>query len=286
MLAQVVLTPPESKKLIAKAVANLALVRQAATDGMVVIHPSSSTYFIFEELTGARPRTNYWVCGVVTPRGMCVEMAMTVGNHSPRTVKFDPGELRGLWAIKKGKVLLEKTLGELMEDITAGDVFIKGANALDPQGNVGILTGESASLGKVLATQRKKKFSLIYPVGLEKLIPIPVRQAALEAKQAKYTYGMGLPAGLFPCPVGKTITEIDAVKMLSGATAVPIASGGLGGAEGATVLVIKGTNAQVTDALKFIEQAKGAKLPALRLNNCSDCSVPHCRFPVGDKHWV
>ncbi len=286
MLAQVVLTPPESKKLIAKAVANLALVRQAATDGMVVIHPSSSTYFIFEELTGAKPRTNYWVCGVVTPRGMCVEMAMTVGNHSPRTVKFDPGELRGLWAIKKGKVLLEKTLGELMEDITAGDVFIKGANALDPQGNVGILTGESASLGKVLATQRKKKFSLIYPVGLEKLIPSPVRQAALEAKQAKYTYGMGLPAGLFPCPVGKTITEIDAVKMLSGATAVPIASGGLGGAEGATVLVIKGTNAQVTDALKFIEQAKGAKLPALRLNSCNGCSVPHCRFPVGDKHWV
>jgi hypothetical protein len=76
------------------------------------------------------------------------------------------------------------------------------------------------------------------------------------------------------------------VKILSGAIAIPIASGGLGGAEGATTLIIKGTNKQVREAIKFIEQSKGAKLPALRLSNCSDCPVPHCRFPVGDKHWA
>jgi hypothetical protein len=108
----------------------------------------------------------------------------------------------------------------------------------------------------------------------------------MEAKQAMYEYGMGLPAGLFAYPDGKSITEIDAVKILSGAIAIPIASGGLGGAEGATTLIIKGTNKQVREAIKFIEQSKGAKLPALRLSNCSDCPVPHCRFPVGDKHWA
>ena len=286
MLAQVVLTPTESKTLIAKAIIKLDVVRQAATDGMIVIHPSSSTYFIFQELVGAKPKTNYWVCGVVTKRGMCVEMAMTVGDHSPRTVEFNPGELRGLWAIKKGKVLLEQTLSELMEQMTAKDVFIKGVNALDPQGNVGVLIGESASLGMVISTCRKKKFTLIYPVGLEKLIPIPVRQAATEAKQAKYEYGMGLPTGLFPCPDGKTITEIDAVKILSGAIAIPIASGGLGGAEGATTLIIKGTEEQVRDAIEFIEQSKGARLPTLRLSNCSDCPVPNCRFPMADKKWT
>ena len=73
---------------------------------------------------------------------------------------------------------------------------------------------------------------------------------------------------------------------MSGAVAVPIASGGLGGAEGATTLIRKGTDEQVRKAIAFIEQSKGAKLPSLRLSNCSDCSVPHCRFPVGDKHWV
>jgi len=286
MLAQLILTPAESKYLIAKAVTKLDVVKQALTDGMVVIHPSSSTYFIFQELTRVKPMTDYWVCGVVAPRGMCVEMAMAVGDHSPRTVEFDPGELRGSWAIKKGEVLTEKTLSELMDQMTAEDVFIKGVNALDTQGNVGVLIGESAALGMVLSTWRKKKFTMIYPVGLEKLIPVPVQQAAMEAKQAKYEYGMGLPTGLFPCPDGKTITEVDAVEILSGAVAVPVASGGLGGAEGATTLVIKGTNEQVRKAIKFVEQSKGATLPSLRLSKCSDCSVPHCRFPVGDKHWV
>jgi hypothetical protein len=286
MLAQVVLTPTESKKLIAKAISKLDVVRQALKAGMIVIHPSSSTYFIIEELTGIKPKTNYWVCGVVTPRGMCVEMAMTTGDRSPRTLKFDPGELRGLWAIKKGKVLTESTTAELTNQMTASDVYIKGVNALDSQGNVGILVGERGGLGVVLSAWKKKKFTLIFPAGLEKLIPIPVRQAAMEAKQAKYEYGMGLPAGVFAYPDGRSITEIDAVKILSGAIAVPIASGGLGGAEGAITLIIKGTNTQVKDAIKFIEQSKGAKLPALRLSNCSDCSVPHCRFPVGDKHWV
>jgi hypothetical protein len=286
MLAQVVLTPTESKKLIAKAIVKLYVVRQAATEGMVVIHPSSSTYFIFEELMGAKPKTNYWVCGVVTPRGMCVEMAMALGGYSPQTIKYNPKELRGLWAIKKGKVLTDNTLSELMDQMTDKDVFIKGVNALDTQGNVGVLIGDRGGLGTVISAWKKKNFTFIYPVGLEKLIPISIREAAMEAKQAKYEYGMGLPTGLFPCQEGKTITEIDAVKILSGAVTVPIASGGLGGAEGAMTLIIKGTNKQVRGAIEFIEQSKGAKLPSLRLSNCSDCSVLHCRFPVGDKHWA
>ena len=171
MLAQVVLTPTESKKLIAKAVAKLDVVRQAAMEGMVVIHPSSSTYFIIEELTGAKPRTNYWVCGVVTPRGMCVEMAMAFGDHSPRTVKFDPGKLRGLWAIKNGRVLAENTTAELMEQMTPKDVYIKGVNALDSQGNVGILVGERGGLGVILLAWKKKKVHLNFPGRAGKIDP-------------------------------------------------------------------------------------------------------------------
>ena len=39
MLAQVVLTPAESKKLISKAIAKLDIVRRAATEGMLMILP-------------------------------------------------------------------------------------------------------------------------------------------------------------------------------------------------------------------------------------------------------
>ena len=101
------------------AIARLDVVKQAAQEGLVMIHPSSSTYFIFEELTGTKPGTNYWVCGVVAPRGTCVEMAMLSGGHAPSTENYNPGDLRGMWAINKGKALFELPLSELLAQMTA-----------------------------------------------------------------------------------------------------------------------------------------------------------------------
>jgi hypothetical protein len=284
MLAQVNLTPTESKKLIAKAIARLDTVSQAAKEGMILLHPSSSTYFIVEEITGVKPRTNYWVCGVVAPKGMCVEMGTAVGGQT--VASLDPRELRYLWVIKDEKLTTGGTISEYLDSMGPADVYIKGVNALDPQGNVGILIGMPLSISHVIAAWRKKNFNLIFPVGLEKLIPTPIKQAAKETKRTKYDYAMGLPIDLFPCPQGKTVTEVDAIEILSGATAVPIAAGGLGGAEGTITLVIKGNEEQVKKAVDFVEQSKGAKLPQLRLFNCYQCPDPHCRFPVGDKHWT
>jgi hypothetical protein len=284
MLAQIILTPAESKKLISKAIAKLDIIRKAAIEGIVLLSPSSSTYFIVEEITGEKPKTNYWVCGAVTPKGMCIEMAMVPQSSGPSDFSKD----RDWWIIENGKLSVEEQLSDLLGRMKPTDVFIKGVNALDPQGNVGSLVGDpikGGTWGWVLSAWRKKKFNLIYPVGLEKLIPIPIIQATKEGKQAQYEYGMGMPAGLYPCPGGKTVTELDAIEILSGATAVPMAAGGLGGAEGAITLIIKGTRGQVKKAIDFVEQSKGARLPQLRLSNCNDCSVP-CRFPVRDKHWV
>ena len=71
MLAQVSLIPTESKKLIAKAVANLGVVKKAVDQGTVVLHPSSSTIFIAEEIIGESPKTPVWVCGLIVPKGTC-----------------------------------------------------------------------------------------------------------------------------------------------------------------------------------------------------------------------
>jgi len=49
-------------------------VKKASQEGTVVIHPSSSTCFMVEELTGEKPCTNVWVCGVVSAQGTCLEM--------------------------------------------------------------------------------------------------------------------------------------------------------------------------------------------------------------------
>jgi hypothetical protein len=284
MLAQIVLTPAESKKLIAKAVAKLEAVQKAAKKGIVALHPSSSTYFIIEEITGSKPKTNYWVCGVVTPRGMCVEMAMVLGSGlTPDEKSADPGDLQGTWVIEKGQLGSEEKLSSLLYRMTPSDVYIKGVNALDPEGNVGILFGLEGSMGYIQAARRKRGFTIIYPAGLEKLIPLSVKEAAKAAKLARYEFGMGMPVGLYPCPTGVTVTEVRAIEILSGASAIPIASGGLGGAEGAITLVLKGKTDEVKKALDFVEQSKGARLPDLRLCNCNACPVPNCKFPMADK---
>ncbi len=284
MLAQIVLTPAESKKLIAKAIVRLEAVQTAAKNGIVALHPSSSTYFIVEEITGSKPKTNYWVCGVVTPRGMCVEMAMALGVElTPHEEKTDPGDLQGTWVIEKGQLLNEEKLSSLLYRMTPSDVYVKGINALDRDGNVGVLFGLEGSMGYILAAKKKRRFAIVYPAGLEKLIPISVKEAAKEAKLTRYESGMGMPVGLFPCPTGVTVNEVRAIEVLSGASAIPIASGGLGGAEGAVTLVLKGRADEVKKALDFVEQSKGARLPDLRLCNCDDCPVPNCRFPMTGK---
>lgn len=287
MLAQIVLTPAESKKIIAKAIARLDVVKQAVDKGIVALHPSSSTYFIVEEITGTIPKTNYWVCGVVTPKGMCVEMAMVLGTgYTPNEIPMDPGDLRATWIIENEKLSPEDSLSGLFDRMTSSDVYIKGINALDIQGNVGVLFGMKGSMGYIQSSRKKKGFTIIYPAGLEKLLPIPIREAAREAKGTGYDYAMGMPVGLFPCPAGTTVNEIRAFEILSGAEAIPIASGGLGGAEGALTFVLKGRDEQVMKALDFVEQSKGAKLPPLRLCNCQTCPVPDCRFPMTDKPWA
>jgi hypothetical protein len=290
MLAQIVLTPAESKRLIAKAISRMDTVRRAASEGIIVLHPSSSTYFIIEEITGNKPRTNMWLTGVVSPRGMCVEMGGLL--NLPRVqsgLSPKAGNFPASWVIRNGKVTTGEKLSTLLEQMGPKDVYIKGVNAIDPAGNVGVLIGHptgTGTIGLVLATRRKRMFNLVFPVGLEKLIPIPILQAAKEAKRVRCNYAMGTVVGLVPCKGGTKVTEIDAFQILSGSTAIPIASGGLGGAEGSIALVLEGSDDQVKKAIDYAEQSKGARLPPLRLYNCHDCPSSFCKFPVGDKSWV
>ncbi|MFC1533831.1 hypothetical protein ACFL7M_10765 [Thermodesulfobacteriota bacterium] len=298
MIAQVTLTPSESKKLISKAVVKMEVIKKALKNGLIVLHPSSSTYFMVEEITGHKPPSNAWVCGVIVPRGACVEMGTFMEPHTQDadseksktdSVPEGPGRFPFSWGIRKGEYAPQESLFSLLEEMGPGDVYLKGVNAIDVDGNVGVLWGnvnKGGTFGVVTAAQRKKKFNIIYPTGLEKLIPISIKDAAKEAKRFQYDYGMGLPCGLFPCK-GTVITELNAIEILSGATAIPISAGGLGGAEGAITLVVKGRKAQVNKAIAYIEASKGARLPEVRLNNCLDCtpSASPCPFPIKDKHW-
>lgn len=292
MLAQIVLTPTESKKFIAKAVMQMEVVKKAAAHGMIAIHPSSSTYFITEELIGGKPPSNVWVCGVVVPKGTCSEMGTSSHVSAARTEESDyrhhPGAFKHTYVIRQGQFSTNIPLEQILEEMGVGDVYIKGVNALDPQGKVAVLVGnptEGGTITRVLAASRRKGFTILCPVGLEKLLPIPVEEACQVASRKSYAYSMGMPCSLVSCASAEVVTEIKAIQILSGATAVPISAGGLGGAEGAVTLAIQGDEEQVTKSIKVAEDCKGAMLPSVRVNSCYDCPNIHC-FSMMGKPWV
>ncbi|MDO8673475.1 MAG: hypothetical protein Q7O66_18865 [Dehalococcoidia bacterium] len=293
MLAQVILTPTESKKLIAKAVAQMPAVRRANETGMVVLHPSSSNYFIAEELTGQKPGTPVWLCGAIVPKGACIEMAVNGEQRSEADIaKYDGSGFRHSLVIKNGVLTQGTGMREILAEMGPDDVYVKGGNALDINGNVGVLLGNptkgGSSITQVIAAAKQKGFHVIVPIGLEKLISVPLDEAVKAARFRECELGMGLACALLPLRLGEVVTEIKAFEILGGVKATQIAAGGLGGAEGAVTLILEGDDAGVRKAFAYAEQSKGAQLPEVRLLNCLACprgSDGRCPFPVGDKHW-
>lgn len=298
MRAQVNLTPSESKCLISKAIAVMDVVRKAAKKGTIVVHPSSTTYFLIKELTGDIPRTDHFILGGIFPQGLCTEANSSGKRRPPASpAPQNPKQPRPKWAadmfpykwvVKDRKLTSGIQLGKILEEIQPEDVYVKGCNAVDTKGNTGVLFGHAGggTIARVMREQKAKGFHVILAAGLEKLIPVSIKQAAKAMAHAHdFDYGMGMPCGLYPVKGGTTVTEVQAVEILSRAKATPIASGGVGGAEGSIVLAIEGDKKQVSKAIKYVEQSKGAKIPLARTLPCQLCGSGDCHFPVRDKDW-
>jgi hypothetical protein len=270
------------------------VVKKAAAGGTIVIHASSTSYFLVKELTGDVPRTAHWVHGGVFPQGLCTEMGASrkPGPPPPPSAgppkPFNADMFPFKWVIKDHKLTSGIQLGKILEEMRPDDVYVKGCNAVDAEFHAGVLFGHDGggTIARVMGAQAQKGFNVILAVGLEKLIPGTIQQAAkATARNEEFDYAMGMPCGLFPVKGGKTVTEIQAVEILSGAKAIPIAAGGIGGGEGSVVLAIEGTKEQVTRAIEFVEQSKGARLPQPRTVPCNLCMSPDCHFPINEKHW-
>jgi len=292
MRAQVTLLPTESKMLIAKALANMHEVKIALTEGIVVMHPSSSTLFLAEEILGEVPETEVWMCGAITPRAACGDDAVKVWmtTHPEARGKGGPESFPFSWVIEKGKLSQGETLASLFTRMGPKDVYVKGVNAIDPQGKAGVLIGnevEGGTIGKVISAQKQKGFTIIYPVGLEKLIPVSIQEAVAAARdRLNLFYVMGSRCSLLLCE-GKVVTELKAISLLTGATAIPIAAGGVDGAEGAITLVVSGEDNQVLRAIACIEEVKGAKISRqFRQTDCTKCNDEHCSLRGGIKPWL
>ncbi len=241
--AEVVLTVAEGKRLIARAVAQHPLVKQALQSGRVVICRGSTTAYVAEELLGRKIRKDHFILGRTLPASF----------QKPEGL-FD-GSITEI-LLERGQPVQVESLAQALENIQAGDVIIKGANALDWQNRLAAhLIGhpDGGTLGLILGKVHGRGAHLIIPVGLEKQLPMPILDVA---RQIADTHSdTSLPR--FWVTTGIIITEIEAIEILSGARAIPVGSGGICGAEGACRLRILGTTDQVDRALQHVQAIQG-----------------------------
>lgn len=275
MMAQVSLTPTESKKLISKSILQLEQVKKTLKDGIIIVKKGTTNLFLVEEIAGRKITKNF-CCGINTPKGACISNDSHSWFLARRKQRASAQVLQ--WVIKRGE-LREENPDNVLKEMDCDDVYVSGANALDFNGNAAmmVVAWNGGTIGRHLPVVVSQGIHHIIPVGLEKLIPVSIDQAVKEAGISKVKYAMARPYGLIPL-YGRVITEVEAIKILTGATAVPICAGGVVGSEGSIHLVIKGDDQQVKKAWDMIcQKIRGTKLPELKVPKCKECTM-NCQY--------
>jgi hypothetical protein len=230
-----VLTVAQSKRLIAKAVPLVDVVRRAWAEGMVIVGKGSTAACVAEELLGHPIDKTGYIHGRTMPEGFRPPEGM-FRAPIPEMV------------FRQGKPVEGLTLAEAAKELEAGDVVIKGANALDYRaGLVGHLVGhpEGGTLGTIMGQIHGKGAYLVVPVGLEKTVGGDLLAAARKVESSHAD--TSLPR--LWVTTGHIVTEIEALRLLGGVEAVHIASGGICGAEGAVWLRVLGSSQQLEAVL-------------------------------------
>jgi len=238
----VVLLPSESKRLIAKGVIATPEVQRALKQGLFVVSRGTTTAFIAEELLGVKlPKANC-TAGIVTDSRLSVTV---------------PEDGLGPWVFRNGSSSKEPA-DEALKQFDARDVSVKGANAIDPQGNVGVLAANElgGTIGSVWPVVAARGSHLIVPAGLEKMVP-SVIDASWVCGNRLFKYVMGTRVALMAVVNARVITEIQALEILTGVHAVHVGSGGVGGSEGAVVLGLEGEDETVKRAFELVQSVKG-----------------------------
>jgi hypothetical protein len=266
MQALFTLTSTESKRLLGKAVAALPEVQQAKDKGYLVISRGSTNAFIIEELMKSKIDKERYVAGQIIKGVLCV-----LGQDlRSKPVTFHKGEIQ---AVEPGSVT---------EKLVPGDIVIKGANAIDPFGNLGVIMAGpgGGTMGQFYLGLKVQGVATIYPVGLEKLIP-SVEEASRYGGKLMLGRTIGCRVGMVCVADGRIVTEIEAIDILFGLKAIHYASGGWGGAEGSVTLIVDGEDDDVNKCVDFIEKIKGEPpLPAAK-SPCKTCGAP-CSFKGKD----
>jgi len=246
-MKQYVITPAAGKRLIGKAIAIHPAVKQVLKSGTLVIIAGTTNGYAAEEILesmGERvvfDRRRFFRGITLAPTGPA-----TGSGRIPDTSGF-PGDL----VIVDGIRIEGKTIFDVADVLREGDVILKGANAVDlARRRAGILIGhpKGGTIAAALQAVTGRRVKLILPVGLEKRVASDLDRIA-ETLNSPGGHG----PRFWPVP-GEVITELEAISLLTGATAEMVAAGGVGGAEGSVQLAVTGTPEQEEVAGKLLEE--------------------------------
>ncbi|MHB1006583.1 MAG: sugar phosphate isomerase family [Chloroflexota bacterium] len=268
MKAAFSLTPAESKRLIAKAVVQMPEVKAALEKAYIILTGGTTNAFVAQELLGRRIEPSRFTAGISTNGLLCVT------NPAERE-KFP-------LVIYKGQVV-DKTIRQALDDYHPETIAIKGANAVDLEGNVGVITSgyDGGTVAALIGTLTSQGIPYIVPVGLEKLVP-SVKESAIYTGAKTLDYAIGADYGMYCLVKARVVTEIQALKNLFDVEAKLVAAGGVGGSEGAVTLIVMGEEANMKAAIALVESVKGEPPTQGRISDCENCRYI-CRY-AGTKH--
>ncbi len=228
-MKQFIITPAAGKRLIGKAMVRHAAVTKAIKKGTVVIVAGTTNGYVAEEILsalnqGKEFKRDRFYRGIILPPAR----PTTSTGRLPDENKF-PGDV----IVRNGVFQRGKTIFDVVDDLREGDVILKGANAVDLiQKRAAILIGDpkAGTIGVALRAMVGRRVRLILPVGLEKRVYGNLDELAAKMNEP----GMQGPR-LLPVS-GEIFTELDAIDLLTGASAQLVAAGGVCGAEGSVWL--------------------------------------------------
>jgi hypothetical protein len=236
-MKQLLLTPSMGKRLIAKALVKHPAICQALKEHTVVIVAGSTNGYVAQEILAELgeefDRTGFRR-GLVVPPGKQAPSA-----EAPRDV-----------IIRKGQWIRDKTIFDVIEELHAEDVVLKGANAVDVRrGHAAVYIGhpQAGTAGVILPAVVGRRVKLIVPVGLEKRVLGNLTDLAEELAEADVE-----GPRMLPLP-GEVFTELEALSALSGSAARMVAAGGVYGAEGSVFIAVRGSRDQEQQAQELIE---------------------------------
>lgn len=237
-MKQFCVTTSMGKRLIGRAMVVHPAIKSVLEEGTLVIIAGTTNGYVGEEILMSLGQAEGF-----SRKGF--RRGVTVAPEAKAPAIDFPGDV----VISGGEWQKGKTIFDVADDLKAGDVVLKGANAFDPRGQPAVQIGHPQG-GTILAALRAvfgRRVQLIVPVGVEKRV---FEDANVLAQRCNAPDATG--PRLLPMP-GKVFTELDAIRLMTGAEAYLIAAGGIYGAEGAAWVGVAGTEEQVEAAADLIK---------------------------------